>query len=313
VIALVVSFLIAVYLLVPNAWFRFVLSIKVPLKIFQERKTEDLTRAVVTLSAVFGLALFAVWCLPWLKNHPLNFPDSSELRSSDYRIVASGLYNEAMFKEYGDVFWQALGRTLKRQGRFVCWYYVLVTLVAWSSGWASTCYGKFRRNRFYSRFADMYLLPHISQWYVVLTPFAFKDERTVVKADVLMTDDTLYRGDVADHFLDKDGNLAGLFLANPTRFDRRTYLKEKDAWGVTRSTSVYWRPIPSAKLYLIGEKIVNLNLNYEPPAPIRETLEKYVTKLQKRPISVSIGSVYTSQQDQNVKGTGTLIDPPVPS
>ncbi len=289
-IALVVSCLVAAYLLVPNALFRVVLRLKVPLRIFQESKIEDLTRAVVTLVFVFVIALFAVWYVPCLNSHPFAFPDTPKLRSSDYQIVASGLYSEAMFKDYGNVFWDALWRTLRRQGRFVFWYYLLVALLARASGWASIRYGKFRRNKIYARFADWYLLPHISQWYVLLTPFTFPDSRTVVKADVLMTDDTLYRGDVADHFVDKDGNLTGLFLMNPSRFDRRTYLREKDTWNVTRPTSVYWRPIPSAKLYLIGEKIVNLNLNYEPPTPVAETVEKYLTKLQKRPIAVSISS-----------------------
>lgn len=289
-IALVVSCLIAAYLLIPNALFRFVLSLKVPLRIFQETKIEDLTRAVVTLVFVFVLALLVVWYVPCLDGHPFAFSDTPQLRSSDYQIVASGLYSEGMFKDYGDKFWDAFWRTLRRQGRFVFWYYVLVALLAWASGWASTRYGKFRRNNFYAWFADWYLLPHISQWYAVLTPFTFSDSNTIVKVDVLMTDDTLYRGRVADHFVDKEGNLSGLFLANPSRFDRRTYLREKDAWGVTRPTSFYWRPIPSAKLYLIGEKIVNLNLNYEPPTPVVETVEKYLAKLQKRPIAVSIRS-----------------------
>lgn len=294
-IALVVSCLIAAYLIIPNALFRFVLRLKVPLKIFQEGKIEDLTRAVVTLGAVFIVALLAVWYCPLLKNHPFAFPDAPQLRSSDYRITANGLYSEAMFKDYGNVFWEALGRTLRRQGRFVVWYYLLVVFVAWLSGWASTRYGKFRRNKIYAKFADLYLLPHISQWYALLTPFTFSDSRTVVKADVLMADNTLYRGDVAEHFVDKDGNLSGLFLANPYRFDRRTYLREKDAWGVTRPTSLYWRPIPSAKLYLIGEKIINLNLNYEPPTPDAETIEKYLSKLQNWAVAVSVSSVQARQ------------------
>jgi len=152
----------------------------------------------------------------------------------------------------------------------------------------SRYYGRLKRSKAYSKLADLYLLPHISQWYVLLTPFTFPDRRTVVKADVLMTDDTLYSGDVIDHFLDKDGNLSGLFLANPARFDRRRYLKEKDTWGTTRPTATYWRPIPSAKLYLLADKIVNLNLNYEPPTAIPDVVARYLSKLQKRPIAVSV-------------------------
>jgi hypothetical protein len=297
VIALAVSALIAAYLLIPNALFRFVLGRIVPLRIFQERKTDDLTRAVVTLALIYVVALIAVWDAPACRSHPFNFPDNPSLRVSDYRIVASALYSEAAFREYGTAFWDAFGRTLERQGRFICWYYVFVMIFAALSGWAIRHYGDYRRSRVYLWVADFYLLPHISQWYVLLTPFTFADKRTAVKADVLMTDNTLYRGNVADHFIDKDGNLSGLFLSNPQRFDRRAYLREQDEWGVARSVKNFWRPIPSAKLYLVADKIINLNLNYDPPTATAATVEKYLETLQKtldagfqQRISVSVSS-----------------------
>jgi hypothetical protein len=309
VIALVFSALIAVYLLIPNAWFRLLLGLFVPLRIFQESKIEDLTRAAVTLALIFVIALTAVWYVPGLKDHPLNFTDDAQLRASDYITVASGLYSEPIFKEYGPKFWNALWRTLKRQGRFACWYYVLVSLFAVADGMGSRHYGRLKRFKAYSKFADLYLLPHISQWYVLLTPFTFPDRRTLVKADVLMTDETLYRGDVIDHFLDKDGNLSGLILGNPARFDRRRYLREQDVWGTTRPRSTYWRSIPSAKLYLFADKVVNLNVNYEPPIAIPEVVARYLWKLQKRPIVVSVspgGSSPLAAQKPEEKGRGSF-------
>jgi len=94
-------------------------------------------------------------------------------------------------------------------------------------GWASKQYGRFKGWRPYAKFADIYLLPHISQWHAILTPFTFPDPKTTVKADVLMTDDTLYSGEVVDYFVDKDGDLSGLFLKNPRQFDRARYLKRR--------------------------------------------------------------------------------------
>ena len=132
-----------------------------------------------------------------------------------------------------------------------------------------------RRNRYFSWFADVYLLPHITQWHAILTGFTFP-VKTAVKADVLMTDDTLYSGEVADSFLSSDGSLGGLFLKNPKRFDRARYLKEKADWGTTRPRQAFWRNITSAKLYLIGSHIVNLNLNYEPQTARTEVLKKYI-------------------------------------
>jgi hypothetical protein len=91
-----------------------------------------------------------------------------------------------------------------------------------------------------------------------------------------MTDETLYRGEVAEYFLNGDGTLAGLFLKEPERFDRPRYLAERDTWGITRSPKKFWRSIPSAKLYLLGPKIVNLNLNYEPLSAPTNVVKRYV-------------------------------------
>jgi|SRR5215469_9904982 len=68
----------------------------------------------------------------------------------------------------------------------------------------------------------------------------------------------------------------------------QTYLKEKDAWGTARSTNVYWPDIPSAKLYLVGSKIVNLNLNYEPQTAIPNIVARYLTRLTGSRFSVSV-------------------------
>jgi len=282
VIALAVSALVAAYLLVPYAIFRFLLGRFVPLRVLQDRKTEDLTRAVVTLLVVYLIALLLVWVVPGCRNHPFAFPDNAEQRVSDYQIVAGGLYSETVFRDYGGRFWDAFWRTTERQGRFICWYYLMVVTLAVVSGVAIQRYGAWRRYPPYAWLADVYLLPHISQWWVLLTPFAFSDRRTLVRADVLMTDNTLYSGEVADHFLDREGNLSGLFLANPQRFDRRSYFREQDAWGSARGLESFWRPIPSAKLYLVADKIVNLNLNYEPPVVTSEVLTRYLSELQGR-------------------------------
>jgi hypothetical protein len=231
VITLAFSALIAAYLLIPNALFRFLLGRFAPVRLFQGTKTEELTRAVVTLAFIFAIALLAVWYVPGSKSYPFAFVDTPAQRTSDYMVVAGGLYNETMFKEYGRNFWEAFWRVLQRQGRTISWYYILCASFALVFGWATRRYGKLKGWRLYLWFSDVYLLPHISQWHVILTAFTFRDPKTVVKADVLMTDDTLYSGGVVDHFVNKDGDLSGLFLKNPRRFDRVRYQKEKDAWG----------------------------------------------------------------------------------
>lgn len=78
---------------------------------------------------------------------------------------------------------------------------------------------------------------------------------------MLSTLDILYKGHVLNFFLDKEGELSGIFLEYPRRFDRQGLLRDLDK-GVHNSTDSYWRRIPSNNLYIPNDKIVNLNVRY---------------------------------------------------
>jgi hypothetical protein len=262
--AVAFSALIAAYLLVPHALFRFVLSFFLPVRAIEESKTEEITRAVATLLFFFILATVLVHWIPFFETYPWPFRDTPEIRKFDYVTVLNGLHSETLFKDYGQTFWNALFRTLQRQGRMLVWYYVVVGIAAALLGFLSKYYGWMRTTRF-AWFGGLYvrfLLPHISQWHPILSGFTFAG-KTTIKADVLMSNDVLYSGEVAEYFLNRDGSLGGLFLKNPRRFERERYIKEREEWGLTRDREKFWRNIPSAKLYLIGSRIVNVNLRYE--------------------------------------------------
>lgn len=289
--AIAFSALIAAYLLIPYSIFRYFLGRVVPLKVFQESKTEEITRAVVTLFVLFSVAILIVRYVPFCKDYPWPFSDTPEQRASDYRIVLSSLHSEELFKDYGQKFWDAMARTLDRQFRVIAWYYLLVVGAALYAGRLSRRYWRLKNNRVYKWFADTYLLPHISQWHPLLSGFTFPPN-TAIKADVLMTNGVLYDGEIADYFLNRDGTLAGLFLKNPRRFERDRYLNEREEWGLTRDREKFWRKIPSAKLYLIGSQIVNLNLRYEPPTASSDTLQKFIENYLKTayPGNIVIGT-----------------------
>ncbi len=200
--------------------------------------------------------------------------------SSDYKVVASAFYSEQFFHQAGEEFWRALDRAAWRQGQILGWYWGLVIVEALLLSFLVRRYGRYRGNRVYSKFADTLLLPNVSQWHVLLTPFVFPDRKATVKADVLSSEGTLYQGTVSDHFLDVDGMLSGVILTEPRRFDRRTYLKDKDE-GTKKETETYWRDIPSAKLYIFADKISNINLNYQPELPSTKAITDILEKLGK--------------------------------
>jgi hypothetical protein len=277
VVALVASLAVAAYLLVPHAIFRVFLGRFVPLRAFQESKTEEFTNASVTLIVLFVCAVFVVHHVPYLKEYPFPCSSSAEARAADYERVASAIYSEKEFHN-DDPFWGAFWRTLDRQGRFLTWYYSLVLLFSVSAVLSMRFYGSLQGNKPFSVVVRFVILPYVSQWYALLTSFLFPDKSTVVTADVLMTDQVLYRGVVVEYFLDGNGDLSGLILGTPRRFDRRAQLREREQWGTVRNTANFWRDIPSAKLYLVAAQIVNLNLTYESPKASEDDVKRELSK-----------------------------------
>ncbi|MGH9743691.1 MAG: hypothetical protein ACRD51_15205, partial [Candidatus Acidiferrum sp.] len=116
--------------------------------------------------------------------------------------------------------------------------------------------------------------------YVLLSPFLLpaKPKRKVI-ADLMTGDDHLYRGQVVGHEVDTDGNLRGVLISEALRFDRRSYLQDKDS-GKAISPNGYWKKIPGKNLFIFADKLSTLNLSYQPPAStIQETLQEMLKKL----------------------------------
>ncbi len=273
-IAFLVSLLLIAYLLVPRVLFRLVLSFFIPLKKFQRTRGEEVTFAAIVALVPLGLAVVLVWHGGWFARHPFQ-PQATEI-AGDYKLVFAASYSEQVFRDGQNAFWHSLGRTLRHQLTLLTWYYVILILEASLLGFLSAAYGRLhKRFALYRRLAEKILLPSISEWHVLLTPFAFppRPGRDVM-ADVLTSDDHLYRGAVANHFVDREGKLTGLLLKDVIRFDRIAYLKDKQT-PAAPDPSRYWKPIPGWNVYIFAEKITNINLSYQVSPPlIRQVLRK---------------------------------------
>jgi hypothetical protein len=258
VLALVFTALFTVYLIIPEAIFRFVFGFFVPTRTFALTRTETAYRAVLITIIPFLLA----WCMSWYVPGPRTWPfpvreNTVQQRRADYRTVSASFYSDAEFTKSEKEFWHAATRCSRRQARLVSWYFVLVVAEALISGELASSYPKLK-NKYLKWLSDRFLSPYISQWHPLLTPYLLPD--TVVQADILCVDDTLYQGEVSQHFL-KGAELSGIILAKPRRFDRAAYLKAKEE-GKKPEPKEYWRAIPSQNLYFFADKILNINLSY---------------------------------------------------
>jgi len=280
VLALVLSVLLTVYLVVPEAIFKFIFGFYIPTRTFVLTGTETAYRAVLVAFLPFWFSLALCWYVPGPRHWP--FPvehNSVQQRRTDYKTVASGLYSEAEYAKSKTEFWPAFTRCSRRQVRLILWYFLLVALEAWITGFVASSYARLKNvqtdsslsvaktllNRISRWLTDLrkwlndrFLSPYISHWHPLLTPNLLSD--TEIQADVLCTNEVLYQGTISQYFM-KDGDLSGIILQKPRRFNRALFLKAKEE-GQKPDKKNYWVPIPSQHLYFFAEKIINMNLSY---------------------------------------------------
>ena len=279
-LALVLSFLVILYLVVPDAIFRFVFKWFVPVRTLVPAKPETIYRAVVLASIPFVLTMVLVWYAPLFRCWPFPVEGASKQRRADYKVVTAALYSDAQFNKYDSSgeFWPALTRCWRRQARLLVWFYLAVCGEGLLFGFLSTNYGKYQHYPLYNILAEGLLLPNISEWHLLLTPFVFPNKKATVSADILCTDNSLYNGEVKQYFLD-GSKISGLILVKPRRYDRRSYLADLDR-GLKADKAKYWKDIPSAKLYLFADRILTINLNYIPheslPGPVKSFIAESI-------------------------------------
>jgi hypothetical protein len=283
VLVVLFSLLLTLYLVIPEAIFRTVFGWFVPPRNFVLSKAETAYRAIGIAALPFALALFGCWYLPGMKAFPFPVRDnSSQLRRADYRTLTESLYSDTEFQRLRTQFWPAFARCSRRQARLIFWYALFIVLEASLAGELAKHFARYKANLVYKWIADKLLFSYISEWHPLLTPYSYVDPNTTVQADILCTNGTLYQGRVSQHFL-KDGQLTGIFLQEPKRFDREEYLKAKSTGG-DPSTSDFWKTIPSHNLYFFADKIINMNLSYKAPEQLdSRIIAKLIAAVLKRP------------------------------
>jgi hypothetical protein len=296
-IALTASLFLLFYVLVPGGIFRFALSLAVPLKKFHKTKTQEISFAVLASFLPFWFAMALTWSFV---NWPFPSHESNQMRREAYRTVFVGLDNDKELEVLvkSGVFWRSTTNILRRQTRFLIWFYLLVMAEAAGFWWLTTRYGRLTGHRLYDFFADHVLIPSISEWHILLTDFAVRiDIPREVDVDILTTESFLYQGRVSQYFLNAEGDLSGILLSNASRFDREEYSEHRKldlqnqiggiTTTLTQPKSAYWKKIEGANLFFIpSQRISNLNSRHATSAPAASRAAQ--ARLQERGISASI-------------------------
>jgi hypothetical protein len=266
-IALIASALLGLYVFAPYIFFNRVSSLFIRLKKFQRTKTEEVGAGIIVAGLPFAATLFLFWigaiggcCVP--------FPmvDSPAAKFSDYRVVFDAAYSDHYFTDHEQATWDALDRVYKRQADFLSWNYSFLLLETAGFILLTRYYWKLKDWKVYGWLASGVLLPAVSEWHILLTDFTFPpQENRSVKADIMSKDDILYRGDIAEYFLDSSGELSGLLIKNAERFQYEK-LKDDVKKDIHKDTKEYWKEIPGGgNFYLPNSNIASINIRYALP------------------------------------------------
>jgi hypothetical protein len=283
VIALVTTYFLVFYILVPGVLFRFLTSWFVPLKLFERTRTQEATFAVAVALLPFAAALFGVWNLPVMRHLPFPIVEGTAAeRIQDYHRVATLLTSSDASRLLlnnpsatpsspppNDANWRSLTRVLRRQARFLAWYFAIIAIEGVCFGLLAGRYGDWQshagRYRLRLWLIRTFILPNISEWHLLLTSFNWPRREDVdVSVDILQSDGYLYQGRVSDYFVDSDGKLTGILLENVNRFDREAYNEAKKASTTEQpvSSAVFWKTIPGSRFYISQSSISNLNVRF---------------------------------------------------
>lgn len=320
-IALLTTYLIVAYILIPGVLFRVPATFFIQLRLFQLTKTEEATVGCLVALFPFLLALFFVWNVPLARNHPFEYPKTNSLPYKDvyrhaFTLVTAENPAALLEKTNGEptVYESVLVNIAHRQMRFVTWYYIFILIEGGLFGYWSSKYGDWSDKTIPEWLIRKVMLPRVCEWQLLFTDFLFpKKESRAVFADALCVDDHLYRGRIEDYFLDKAGDLSGILMKEVERFRRKDYEEARAA--VTAGSVVkkeeFWREIPGANFYIPAAQIANLNLRF--PYESNDDLLAYLRKTLVDNIAKgAVITVGTEEPTQNLNSSAADISDRAP-
>jgi hypothetical protein len=292
VLALVLTLILALYILGPDLFSRLVVSQFVPARPRIANKSEEVARAIL-------LSSIPVTCV-WVIAHFMfgRFSNASVLKD-----FLSGLYGEASLAQTSDKFFAAAIKIIQLNVEvLLAPVYGFVFIVSVGLGILIRSYGRvLRANQNRPKVAAVVtwlVRPWVAEWHLKLSGVLLPRKTDYIQVDVLTKLDVLFRGTLAEHHLAPDGTLISIVLLNPKKFKRKEFL---DARRLARARSVpdpanFWSLIEARSFIIMASEIVTLNLNYVDP----ESLAKKPTKVSQSIANRALDEVRKTRQKSHL-------------
>jgi hypothetical protein len=280
VLALLVSFLIAVYLLGPNLIARWAADLVVFRKTRAESHAEEVARSIIAAAIPLVLAVL------WAQGTGALWRSGTQ---SDVETVFSALQSDNFFQQHHAEFFTSLYRFFW-MNYAILWRLYLIVLIAC----AVRVFIVLNYNRIWRRLHKRWMrtllatiVPRISEWDLLFSDMLLPEGTFRIMADVLTKTGGLYQGTVQDRMLNVDGPLASITLANPRRFERGDFRKAKSE-DIETVPDEFWFNVPGNLFIVMASDIANLNLRYirrkplqfQPSEEEREVLSRLLERLK---------------------------------
>ncbi len=281
-LALLVSFLIAVYLLGPDLIARWAADLVV------FRKTRVQSHAEEVARAIMGAAVPLVAAVLWARWSGALARTGSHY---DLETVFSSLESDAFFQHHHSEFFASL-RAFFWMNFVILWrLYALVAVLAAARIVIVLNYNRIWRllHKRWMRTLLATIVPRISEWDLLFSDMLLPEGSFRIMADVLTKTGGLYQGMVQDRMLNTDGSLQSITLANPRRFERDDFRKAKSE-DLETVPDEFWFNIPGNLFIVMASDIANLNiryirrkpLNFQPSDEEREVLTRLLDRLKEK-------------------------------
>lgn len=253
-LALLVSFLIAVYLLGPDLIARWAADLVVFRKTRVASHAEEVARAII--AAAVPLVIAVVWArwsgALWARGS-----------QTDVETVFSALQSDNFFQTHHQQFFTSLYAFFWMNYAILWRLYFIVFIACVIRIVIVLNYNRVWR-RLHKRWMRTLLatvVPRISEWDLLFSDMLLPEGSFRLMADVLTKTGGLYQGTVQDRMLNSDGSLQSITLANPRRFERAEFHKAK-AEDLETVSDEFWFNIPGNLFIVMASDIANLNLRY---------------------------------------------------
>lgn len=271
---LLLTVLLAVYILGPGLLSRWVLSFLVPQRAVIQGRSEEIARA-------FLWSLLPLW-LAWEWAKHLGRLSLCGGRK-EIATVYSGMVSDAFFNAHRADFFNSVTAFLWMNWCLLWRLYLMVIAGSFVLILIIGFYGPIRqsleRSAFLKALLAILILPRVSDWHVLLSRMLVPSKSIRLFVDVLTRSDNLYQGRLADKMLGADGTLINVTLAEPAKFQRARYL---EALKTDPNTSAdnFWNKIPGEIFIVLASEIATMNIRYVQAKITSKTAPEIIEALQ---------------------------------